>query len=848
MTDLRPISTFPDTDDPPPPYEALWDSDDRPMRQSILPPSELPCPTAPLPDLSLTEDGRVNMRVGLRFSRNLEWLMDTQPTQAEVSQTAEATFPTPASTFNLRLNIFIQVVGSHGDVQPFVALGEELQRHGHRVRLATHAKFESFVKSAGLGFYPIGGDPVQLMSYMVRNPGLIPSMKSLLAGDVQQKRASIAEILEGSWRSCIDPDPHDKRPFVADAIIANPPSFTHVHCGQALWVPVHLMFTMPWTPTRAFHHPLANLDYSENDPSLGNYISYHFVEWITWNGLGDLINTWRKDTLKLDTILTTEGPNLYETLKIPFTYCWSPTLTPKPEDWGPHIDVAGFFFREPMTFCVQVNPLVYIGFGSIVLEDVEKTVSVILEAIQMTGVRAIIAGGWSALHGRDTSSVYYIQDCPHEWLFKRVAAVVHHGGAGTTACGLRNGRPTTIIPFFGDQPFWGKMVATAGAGLDPIPYKSLTAQKLANAISYSFTPRAIAEAQSIAEKIKQESGVRAVVDSFHAHLPQTQMQCDLIPGEAAVWKLKKGKRILKLSNTAALVLKRQGRFQEKHFKRYQSKPFSIDPQRWDPLTAVSSASLSTLTGMADATAGIFIDPYQECKRLRSNRHTRLAIPVAASTLLPTGLLSTTEIQASTSHDAADVASNHASNDPNYARQMALASAISLGKFLGRSSRGMFVDLPLAATEGILAIPRLYGAPTRVHDPVRGWKSGAVVGWSTFSHGLYEGFTDIFVYTYAGKKNEGSVGVAKGLMKGLTSLTFKTGAATIGLIAYPNQGIYRSIRARRWKEIARRIMDARWAEAECTVNGRCAHMDVAVAGLCSLYDGFLVSREKRHKMR
>lgn len=110
------------------------------------------------------------------------------------------------------------------------------------------------------------------------------------------------------------------------------------------------------------------------------------------------------------------------------------------------------------------------------------------------------------------------------------------------------------------------MVATAGAGLEPIPYKSLTAQKLAEAISYSLTPQAIAVAQSIAGQISQESGVRAAVDSFHAHLPQTQMQCDLIPGEVAVWKLKKGKRTLKLSNTAALVLKRQGRFQENHLR------------------------------------------------------------------------------------------------------------------------------------------------------------------------------------------------------------------------------------------------------------------------------------------
>lgn len=152
------------------------------------------------------------------------------------------------------------------------------------MRLATHAKFEQFVRTADLEFYPIGGDPVELMSYMVRNPGLIPSIKSLRAGDIQRKRASMAEILDGCWRSCIEPDPYDKAPFVADAIIANPPSFAHIHCAQALGIPVHLMFTMPWTSTRAFHHPLANLKYSGNDPSLGNLVSYHFVEWLTWQG------------------------------------------------------------------------------------------------------------------------------------------------------------------------------------------------------------------------------------------------------------------------------------------------------------------------------------------------------------------------------------------------------------------------------------------------------------------------------------------------------------------------------------------------------------------------------------
>lgn len=184
----------------------------------------------------------------------------------------------------LELNIVIQVVGSRGDVQPFVALGNELQRHGHRVRLATHGVFESFVRDSGLEFYSIGGDPSELMAYMVKNPGLIPQMKSVKAGDIQRKRVMVAEMLKGCWESCIEDDSVTKTPFVADAIIANPPSFAHIHCAQALGIPLHLMFTMPWTSTRSFPHPLANLKYSTTEPKMANYLSYGIVEWMTWQG------------------------------------------------------------------------------------------------------------------------------------------------------------------------------------------------------------------------------------------------------------------------------------------------------------------------------------------------------------------------------------------------------------------------------------------------------------------------------------------------------------------------------------------------------------------------------------
>ncbi|KAJ3250353.1 hypothetical protein HK103_003628, partial [Boothiomyces macroporosus] len=137
------------------------------------------------------------------------------------------------------LNIVIQIVGSRGDVQPFVALGKELQRYGHRVRLATHETFRKFVTENGLEFYPLFGDPALLMAYMVKNPGLLPGLDSIKEGEIQKKRDMIAGILESTWKSCVEPDEVSGQPFEAQAIIANPPSFGHIHCAEKLMIPVN---------------------------------------------------------------------------------------------------------------------------------------------------------------------------------------------------------------------------------------------------------------------------------------------------------------------------------------------------------------------------------------------------------------------------------------------------------------------------------------------------------------------------------------------------------------------------------------------------------------------------------
>jgi hypothetical protein len=195
------------------------------------------------------------------------------------------------------LNIVVMVIGSRGDIQPFLRLGKILkEEHGHRVRIATHPAFRDFVQNdSGLEFFSVGGDPAELMAFMVKNPGMIPKMETVRAGEIGRRRDQMYEMFEGFWRACINAtdDEHDihnlrmmggKEPFIADAIIANPPCFAHIHCAERLGVPLHLMFTFPYTPTQAFPHPLANIKKTNADPGYTNFMSYPLVEMMTWQG------------------------------------------------------------------------------------------------------------------------------------------------------------------------------------------------------------------------------------------------------------------------------------------------------------------------------------------------------------------------------------------------------------------------------------------------------------------------------------------------------------------------------------------------------------------------------------
>ncbi|KAF5871600.1 putative sterol glucosyltransferase protein [Botrytis fragariae] len=746
------------------------------------------------------DDGRIDLDLTSNVARRLSKYLDI-PSYSEFDTKLPETKEN--RPWAVKLNIVIQVVGSRGDVQPFIALGNELQKHGHRVRIATHDQFEDFVRQANLEFYPIGGNPAELMAFMVKNPGLIPSMETLKGGEIQRKRAIISEMLGGCWRSCLKPDMISAEPFVADAIIANPPSFAHIHCAQALGIPLHLCFTMPWSPTAAFPHPLANIKTSSVDVGTGNYLSYLLVEWMTWQGLGDLINSFR-ESIDLEPIPYSEGPTLASSLKIPFTYCWSPALVPRPIDWPPQIDVCGFFFRDKPIYTpppeldaflrMRGPPLVYIGFGSIVIDNPEALTRTLLDAVHALGVRAIISKGWSNLGGADFEDIFYLDDCPHEWLFQHVSAVVHHGGAGTTACGLSNGRPTMVVPFFGDQPFWGEMINAAGAGPAPVPFKSLDTKNLVEGLRFCLTKEAAIAAGKIASKMETEDGVKTAVRSFHANLPLEDLRCDLLPDKPAAWQYKHKDQNIKLSKFAVQILLKNKRLDQEKIKLLETKHIEILNRRWDPVTAMASAYLGMATDIVQAQVGVFTKPYEEYKkaqaqnkshRIENDSRNKQSSEISDSQSLAGG-------NGATSCSSSIHSTNTYNKKSDTAGLMARASGKSAGKMLVATGKGTFVDVPLAMADGIRAMPGLYGGKVKDYGKVTGWKSGMAVGGKAFGLGIVDGLADLVVQPYKGGKKEGALGVAKGIGKGTVSMISKISGGAVGVWAYPAQGIAKSI--------------------------------------------------------
>ena len=394
--------------------------------------------------------------------------------------------------------------GTRGDVQPYVALGKALKACGHDILLGAPDNFNDWVEEHGLKFHGLGID----MEAFLRSP----EIRRVMAGNWfalakvwrQTIHPMVLNLLENTWKAAKNADVIVYHPKVVGATDVSEATGARLVCAAP--IPLFPTGEFPLlTPKRNFGPRLNRLTYSGYYLARPPYLK--------------IINRWRSESMGLG-----KGPALaplggYKGGMATRICAVSPSVIPRPDDWNEDIHMTGYWFLDEghgwspdpalAEFLDAGDPPVYIGFGSMTTQRPGHLARQIVEGARRAGVRALLATGWGGLEELDVpETVHVIEGAPHDALFRHVSAVVHHGGAGTTAAGLRAGRPTLVCPLSVDQPFWGHRVWALGCGPEPQRLKRLTADSFARGLENlvrndSYRTRAA----DIARAIASEDGI-----------------------------------------------------------------------------------------------------------------------------------------------------------------------------------------------------------------------------------------------------------------------------------------------------------------------------------------------------
>ena len=422
------------------------------------------------------------------------------------------------------MKILLSGFGSRGDVQPLLALAQGLIRSGYDVTIAAGSNFRTWIESAGIGFTDMQVDVEAMMETQSAQSWVEGSSNNPLH-ELRAMRKLMNEYAIPRSQRLVDICAE------ADVLVSSLLTVGIFDSVAASMGKRHIMLMLqpmqttaqadstliPYLPRR--YHPLNRLS---------GFMQLAFM----WNIFRDATNHTRQHVLKLPPLTRPQFRKIWN--QTPRINGFSPLVAPHPPDWPAHVYTTGYWFYDQQAnwqpsdslraFLEAGSPPVYLGFGSMSNSSPEATTRLMIEALTRTGQRGIIAKGWGRLAASDVpDSVFMLDQAPHDWLFPRMAAVIHHGGAGTTAAALRAGVPSTIVPHMADQPYWGRRVYELGVGSKMIPRHKLNAERLATAIRQMVTDQTMQHrAAELGQKIQQEDGVGRAVEAFNAILGQAQ--------------------------------------------------------------------------------------------------------------------------------------------------------------------------------------------------------------------------------------------------------------------------------------------------------------------------------------
>ncbi|MGP4045888.1 glycosyltransferase [Streptomyces sp. 2A115] len=402
--------------------------------------------------------------------------------------------------------------GSRGDAAPYTGLGHGLARGGHEVTVVTHACFEPLVAAAGVGFHPLPVDPrAELES--VRGLALHRSVTGVgkLARVVEMARSLVGRMADDLVAAAGN----------ADVLLLSSSLGPLGHAiaeGHAL--PSMGVYLQPLAPTGEFAPPVIG---TRSLGPAGNRLAGRAVNVAVERIFADTTRALRA-RLGLPPLGSRAARRARERRNWPVQHGFSPLVVPRPRDWRPGLGIAGYWWpydNEPQLPCGLADfldagpPPVFFGLGSATVPDPERLSGEVVRALRAAGVRGVVQRGWAGLHAAG-DDMFTVDEVPHSALFPRMAAVVHHAGAGTTAATLRAGVPSVPVPIQFDEAFWAARLVSLEVAPGVVPLRRLTADALGSAVARGVTDPAYARrAKVLAGRLREEDGVGPVLGAVN---------------------------------------------------------------------------------------------------------------------------------------------------------------------------------------------------------------------------------------------------------------------------------------------------------------------------------------------